>query len=259
MARKRPSTSSVRSKSSSRKGFGRRLLRWAALVLVLWVVLTALPVLSMRWVNPFTSAFMLSARLEALAAKDPTYQTRYEWMDLDKMSPHAAMAVIAAEDQRFASHFGFDFKSIQEAMRHNSRGKRIRGASTISQQVAKNLFLWSGRSYFRKGLEAWFTVLIEALWPKKRILEVYLNIAEFGPGTYGVEAASRRYFSRSAAKLTREQAALLAAVLPNPLRFRVDQPTPYVFARRDWILGQMRGLGSTAYLERLEGVHVPRS
>ena len=225
------------------------------LAAVAWVVLTALPVLLMRWWHPFSSAFMLSARVGALASHESAYQTHYDWVNLEQISPHAALAVIASEDQQFPFHAGFDLKSIREAVRENQRRKRPRGASTITQQVAKNLFLWNGGGYVRKGLEAWFTVLIEAMWPKERILEVYLNIAEFGRGVYGVEAASRAFFHKPAAKLGRAEAATLAAVLPNPIRLRADRPSRYVVARRDWILGQMRGLGGREYLEQIAQEH----
>ncbi len=195
---------------------------------------------------------MLRARIGAALARDPSYRTQYLWVDLERISPNAALAVIASEDQRFPFHAGFDFGSIRQAVRASERGRRLRGASTISQQVARNLFLWSGRSYVRKALEAWFTVLIEACWPKERILEIYLNIAQFGRGIYGVEAASRHFFHEPATRLTVDQAALLAAVLPNPLLLRVASPSRYVLARRDWIMGQMRRLGGDAYLEAVE-------
>lgn len=234
---------------SGRRSLGGRLARWAAALVLAFVVLTALPVLLMRWWNPVTSAFMLNARLQAARAHDTRYETRYEWVDLEQISPYAALAVIAAEDQQFPFHAGFDLKSIREAVRENAHRKRPRGASTITQQVAKNLFLWNGPSYVRKGIEAWFTVLIEALWPKERILEVYLNVAQFGRGVYGVEAASRTFFGKPAAKLRRAEAATLAAVLPNPIRMRADRPSPYVLSRREWILDQMRGLGGEQYLQ----------
>jgi monofunctional biosynthetic peptidoglycan transglycosylase len=221
----------------------RRLAKWTALAVLALIVLTALPVVVMRWLDPPTSAFMLRAQKPL----------RYQWVDMPRISPHAAVAVIAAEDQQFPFHDGFDLKSIREAVRENANRRRPRGASTITQQVAKNLFLWNGASYVRKGLEAWFTVLIEALWPKQRILEVYLNIAEFGRGVYGVEAASRQFFRKRAASLTPYEAATLAAVLPNPRRMRADRPSPYVAERRDWIMSQMRGLGGRAYLERVAG------
>jgi monofunctional biosynthetic peptidoglycan transglycosylase len=231
------------------------LRRWAwrcALGGVALLALVLLCVLSLRWLNPLTSAFMIEARIAAWSAGEHDYQTRYQWVSLEDISGNAAIAVIASEDQQFPFHTGFDFKSIREAVQSNARGHRTRGASTISQQVAKNLFLWSGGGYFRKGVEAGCTLLIEWLWPKERILEMYLNIAEFGRGTYGVEAASQRFFNRHARKLSREQSALLAAVLPSPRRFRVEAPSRYVLSRRDWILGQMAGLGGTRYLDELE-------
>lgn len=209
-------------------------------------------VVLLRWLPPPTTAFMVGSRVSALADGDFGYRNDYDWEPLERISPHAAMAAIAAEDQQFPFHAGFDFESIRKAVQHNSKSKRKRGASTISQQVAKNLFLWSGRSWVRKGLEVWFTVLIEAAWPKERILEVYLNVAEFGPGTWGVQAAARKFFRKDAARLTRREAATLAAVLPNPRRFRVDRPSPYVQRRRDAIMGQMRALGGPAFLRQLD-------
>jgi monofunctional glycosyltransferase len=235
-----------------RGGIALRLLRWVALVLLAWLLLTALPVLLLRWLHPRVSAFMLEAQLDAALAGEPGYRTDFQWVSLEEISPHAAIAVIAAEDQQFPFHAGFDFNSIREAVRESERGRRLRGASTISQQVAKNLFLWPGRSYLRKGLEAYFTVLIETLWPKERILEMYLNLAQFGRGVYGVEAAARRFYHQPAARLSSAEAALLAAVLPNPLRLHVDRPSGYVLERRDWILAQMRDLGGAAYLRALQ-------
>jgi monofunctional biosynthetic peptidoglycan transglycosylase len=186
-----------------------------------------------------------------MTARDAKYETRYQWVDLEQISPHAAVAVIAAEDQLFPYHTGFDMKSIREAVRENAHRKRPRGASTITQQVAKNLFLWYGASYVRKGIEAWLTVLIEGLWPKERILEVYLHVAQFGRGVYGVEAAAHKLWRKPAARLTPAEAATLAAVLPNPIRMRADRPSVYVASRRDWILGQMRGLGGRQYLHEV--------
>ena len=226
-----------------------RFFRWTSLVVIALLVLTAVPVLLMRWWNPFSSAFMLASKAEHGSEKD--YSTRYSWVDLENISPNAALAVIASEDQQFPFHTGFDFKSIREAVRENAHRKRPRGASTISQQVAKNLFLWNGGGYARKAFEAWYTVLIELLWPKERILEVYLNIAQFGRGIFGVEEASHAFFRKPAARLSRPEAATLAAVLPNPIRLRADRPSAYVISRRDWIVGQMRGLGGREYLEEV--------
>ena len=216
----------------------------------------------MRWMDPWYSAFMLDAALDASRRGQSNYHTDYRWADLEQISPHAAVAVIAAEDQFFPFHMGFDFNSIRAAVRSNEaqatkRHPRVRGASTISQQVAKNLFLWSGRSYFRKACEVYFTLLIELTWPKERILEVYLNVAQFGDGIYGVEAGAQRFYHKPAARLNREEAAVLAAVLPNPITFKVNAPSNYVIERRDWILGQMRGLGGPSYLEELENPTEP--
>ncbi|MEZ5500281.1 MAG: monofunctional biosynthetic peptidoglycan transglycosylase [Steroidobacteraceae bacterium] len=213
---------------------------------------SALVVLTLRWFDPPTSAFMLGSMLDGdPAGTSGSRKVDYRWRDLGQISPYAAVAVVAAEDQNFAHHNGFDFKAIREAMSHNATGKRVRGASTISQQVAKNLFLWRKRSYPRKLLEAWYTVLIEAFWPKERILEVYLNVAQFGSGIYGVEAAAQRFYSRPAARLNREQCAMLAAVLPNPLRFRARRPGRYLVGRQRWILAQMSDLGDRDYLAGL--------
>ncbi len=254
-AAKRRASGSTKSAGSGVRGLFRRIARWLGLALVGFVAASVVLVVAMRWIHPLTSAFMVQATLGAIG--DDSYRLRYEWRDLEDISPQAAVAVIASEDQQFPFHYGFDFKSIREAVRHNEKSRKIRGASTISQQVAKNLFLWPGRSYVRKGLEAWFTVLIELTWPKERILEVYLNVAEFGRGIYGVEAASQAYWRKPAKRITREQAALLAAVLPNPVRFRADAPTAYILSRRDWILGQMRGLGGPAYLDALDRANEP--
>lgn len=147
---------------------------------------------------------------------------------------------MTAEDQNFQEHFGFDWEAIAKAISHNQKSRRIKGASTISQQTAKNLFLWSDRSWLRKGLEVYFTLLIEVIWPKERILEVYLNIIEFGSGVYGVEAASRFYFQKSASELNTGEAALLAAVLPNPHVYKADNPSDYVRERQQWILNHMK-------------------
>jgi monofunctional glycosyltransferase len=229
-----------------------RLLKWLLVGLLAWLLITVIPVLLLRWLRPLTSAFMLEAEAEAWAAQDHGYHTDFKWVSLEQISPHVAIAVIASEDQLFPFHAGFDFDSIREAVRESERGRRLRGASTISQQVAKNLFLWPEHSFVRKGLEAYFTVLIEGLWPKERILEMYLNVAQFGNGVYGVQAAAERFWHKPARRLSSEEAALLAAVLPNPLRLRADRPSRYVLSRRDWILDQMRMLGGPEYLRALE-------
>jgi monofunctional glycosyltransferase len=235
-----------------RGGIAGRLLKGLGVVALAWLLLTAIPVLVLRWLHPLTSAFMLEASVAAMLAGERGYHTAYQWASLEQISPNAAIAVIASEDQQFPFHAGFDFDSIREAVRASERGRRLRGASTISQQVAKNLFLWPGHSFVRKGFEAYFTVLIEALWPKERILEMYLNVAQFGDGVYGVQAAAHRFYRKPAARLSAAEAAVLAAVLPNPLRLHAERPSRYVLERRDWILGQMRELGGAGYLRAVE-------
>jgi len=225
-----------------------RVRRWALLAIVAWLVLTVVPVLLLRWIPPVTSAYMLEARVEAMRAGESGYRTDYRWVSLERISPQAAIAVIASEDQTFPFNYGFDLHSIRSAVRAAEHGKRLRGASTISQQVARNLFLWPGRSFVRKGIEAYFTVLLEVLWPKERILEVYLNVAQFGRGIYGVEAAARRFYHEPAARLDAGQAALLAAVLPDPVHWHVERPSRFVAWKQQWIVGQMRNLGGAAYL-----------
>ncbi|HEY6823641.1 MAG TPA: monofunctional biosynthetic peptidoglycan transglycosylase [Steroidobacteraceae bacterium] len=228
------------------------LLKFLGVALLAWLVLTVTPVLVLRWLRPLTSAFMVEARVAAWQARERGYHTDFRWVSLEQISPSAAMAVIASEDQQFPFHAGFDFNSIREAVRASEHGKRLRGASTISQQVAKNLFLWPGHSFLRKALEAYLTVLIETLWPKERILEMYLNIAQFGAGIYGVQAAAERFWHKPALRLSAAESAALAAALPNPLRLHAERPSHYLIARRDWILAQMRELGGPAYLRALE-------
>lgn len=166
-----------------------------------------------------------------------------DWESLSNISTNMKLAVIASEDQLFYEHYGFDFAAIKKAIRNNEKGRRLKGGSTISQQTAKNAFLLPHRNYLRKGLEAYFTMLIELLWSKDRIIEVYLNVIEFGNGIYGVEAASQYYFKKSASKLTKDEASLLAAVLPNPIRYKVDNPSSYILRRKNWIKRQISKLG----------------
>jgi len=175
-----------------------------------------------------------------------------EWVAWNDIGIAPPLAVVASEDQKFASHFGFDVKSIRASVEDFNDGASLRGASTITQQVAKNLYLWSGRSFLRKGIEAYFTVLIEATWSKKRILEIYLNVAELGPGIYGVGAASDLYFHKSPIDLSYAEAALLASVLPNPKKMRIDAPTQYMRKRQSWILSQMQRLHREQWLMSLD-------
>jgi monofunctional glycosyltransferase len=227
-----------------------RVARWLFVTIVAGFLLTLGMVLVLRTVNPPGSAFMAQAWLGGLARGEPlTIDQR--WVSGACISPAIKLAVLAAEDQKFAVHRGFDFAQIADARKEAERGGRVRGASTLTQQTAKNLFLWSGQSWLRKGLEAGLTVLIETLWSKQRILEVYLNIAEFGPGIYGVEAAARRYFGKPAAALTEAESALLAAVLPNPRVLQVAAPSDYVRERQATILRQLRPVAGLPRVARL--------
>jgi monofunctional glycosyltransferase len=226
----------------------RWLFRFVIWTLGLFIFLSVAAVLALRWINPVYSAFMAEAQIEAWTQRDSKYVLRHHWVALEQISPNLPLAVVASEDQKFPDHWGFDVAAIEKAYSLNQHSHRVRGASTISQQVAKNLFLWSGRSYFRKGLEAYFTLLIEASWPKRRILEVYLNIAEFGVGIYGAEAAAETLFHRPAARLDRDEAAALAAVLPNPQKLSAASPSAYVEQRKHWILNQMQALGGPEML-----------
>jgi monofunctional biosynthetic peptidoglycan transglycosylase len=225
----------------------RRFLRRALLAVV---ALTVLPVLFLRWIPPPTSAFMMEKRIAGYFGGEHQTVIRYRWIGWKSISSQMRLAVVAAEDQKFPRHWGFDFESIEDAVEHKGPRGRLRGASTITQQVARNLFLWSGRSFVRKGIEAYFTVLLELLWPKRRVLEVYLNIAEFGEGAYGVYTATQTFFGKRPSDLQAQEAALLAAVLPNPARLHVRNPSGYMRERAGWIEEQMAQLGP-AYLKGL--------
>jgi monofunctional glycosyltransferase len=231
-----------------------RFRRFAALLLKSFIVVFAASLVlvgALRVIRPPVSALMVERRLQAWWG-DVEYSPQYQWVSLDNIAPVMGAAVIAAEDQNFALHYGFDWKAIQRAIDYNETNARTRGASTLTQQTAKNLFLWAGRTWIRKGVEAYFTILLETLWNKRRILETYLNVAEFGNGIYGVEAASQHYFRKPASRLNAEQAALLAAVLPNPRRYRVISPGPYVRERQQWILQQIGQLGGSNLISTLE-------
>jgi monofunctional biosynthetic peptidoglycan transglycosylase len=192
---------------------------------------------------------MVGRHIEAWSEGDRSFALAYDWRDAGQISKQLPLALVAAEDQNFPTHSGFDFKAIEKARAHNAKGRKVRGASTISQQLAKNLFLWRGRSWVRKGLEVWYTVLIEAMWPKRRIIEVYANVIEYGDGVYGAQAAARQYYRKDASRLTASEAARLAAVLPSPRKYSVAKPGPYVQRRSRSIERQMRALGGPAYLK----------
>lgn len=217
---------------------------------VLIFISSVLIVFLLRWINPVTSSIMIQRQIESIFTGEFDF-IKYSWVDYDDCSPYLPIAFVAAEDQNFPNHLGFDVREIKKALKQYERGRRIRGASTITQQVAKNLFLWEGKSFIRKAVEAYFTVLIELLWDKKRILEVYMNIAEFGDMIFGVKMASIAYYKKLPAKVSASQAALLAAVLPNPLRYSVVRPSGYVRGRQNWILKQMSSLGGPEYLKDL--------
>ncbi len=201
-----------------------------------------------RFVNPPVTPLMIIRIVQQTAAGQPV-KLKKKWVPLDRISPNLQLAAVASEDNKFTSHWGFDFEAIDKARDFNERkhGRRVRGASTITQQTAKNVFLWPSRSWVRKGLEAYFTVLIEAAWGKRRIMEVYLNVIETGDGIYGAEVASETYFHKPASKLTRTEAASLAAILPNPLKWNPANPSSYLINRREWILWNMGNIGQVTY------------
>ena len=237
------------------RAWWKRLLRWLLAAVLAFIATSVLVVFVFRFAPVPTSAFMLERRLDAALGGEHGLRIVHEWTPIEAMSAQLPIAMVAAEDQKFPHHHGFDVEAIQAAMADAEDGERLRGASTISQQVAKNLFLWQGSHrvtrWARKGLEAWYTVLIEALWPKSRILEVYANIAEFGDGVYGGQAAARRYWGKDAARLTPAESARLAAVLPSPRRYSAAKPGPYVQRRAKRIQRQVVQIGGTAYLEAL--------
>lgn len=211
-------------------------------VFLSFLLITVVGVLVYKYIPvPFTIT-MMSNSIKNFGTDEPVIWEK-EWKSLNEISSQFIKAVIASEDQKFYTHFGFDMEAIEKAIEHNSTGtNKIKGGSTISQQTAKNVFLWQGRSYVRKGLEAYFTLLIELLWSKERILEVYLNIAEMGNGIYGVEAASQIYFKKNAIDASKSEAALIAAILPSPKKYSARNPGPYVRKRQQWIIRQMNNV-----------------
>jgi monofunctional biosynthetic peptidoglycan transglycosylase len=216
----------------------------------LWIfVLHLIYIMVLRWVNPPITITQFTNWIEG-------YGLKRDYVDFDAMSPNIRLAVMASEDQLFPDHNGFDIKSIKKALESNKKSTRVRGASTISQQVAKNVFLWQGRSWFRKGLEVYFTFMIELLWSKQRILEMYLNVSEMGTGIFGVEAAAQKYFKKPASKLTRTEAARIAACLPNPKKYKAEPASPYVARRTSWILNQMNNLQGDEEVAKL--LEVPK-
>lgn len=220
----------------------RRTLRLFFKLMLWFILISIFSVIVFRFVPvPLTPLMLIRCVEQKAEGKD--LKLKKKWVPIEEISPQLQLAVVCSEDQNFLNHSGFDFQAIEKAMKHNERSKRKRGASTISQQTAKNLFLWSGRSWIRKGFEVYFTFLIETFWSKKRIMEVYLNIIEMGDGIYGAEAAGKNFFRKNAKDLSSSESALIAAVLPNPIKFSAAQPGRYVTARQHWILIQMSHWG----------------
>ncbi len=216
--------------------------KWLSRCICGFFLLSLASALALRVVPPPFTPLMLIRGIQGMSEGNG-FVMRKQWQPLEKISPYLVQAVIASEDQKFLSHSGFDLKAISQAYANNRKGKKQKGASTISQQTAKNVFLWPTSSYFRKAIEVYFTLVIELVWSKERIMEVYLNVAEFGPGIYGAEQAARIYFHKPASKLTKREAAILAAVLPAPRRWNAAHPTGYLLQRRQWIQQQMRNMG----------------
>lgn len=221
-----------------KKGLIRKLFIWSVRLGLFFIVFSLFIVLFYRFVPVAYTPLMFWRSTASIFTEDKFVGIEKKWVPIEKISKSMQQSVIKAEDYKFYQHNGFDFEAIEKAMQYNKTHKKKKGASTISQQTAKNVFLWPSRSWLRKGMEAYFTVLIEFFWPKERILEVYLNVIELGKGVYGVEAAAQKFFKKPASKLNSSQAALMAAVLPNPIRFRIDKPSRYITSRQRKIMGR---------------------
>lgn len=226
------------------RGLALRIWRLIKRVLIFLFVFQLIYILALRWVNPPITLTQLYSWVTGKGL-------HRDYVSLKSISPYARLAVITSEDQLFPDHNGFDFKSIEKALKHNQKSKSLHGASTISQQVAKNVFLWQGRSWFRKALEVYFTFMIEHIWGKRRILEVYLNVAQMGKGVFGIECAAQKNFKKPASRLTRSEAAMIAACLPNPQKFIVQPLSSYVYPRYTWILQQMNNLQNDRDIQKL--------
>lgn len=230
----------------------KKALTWLWRFILGFFLCSLLSVLFLKWINPPRTSFMIQRQITAAWNNQTDFKLKYDWVDWENISDYAKIAAITSEDQRFAEHWGIDLKSIKKAIKESRRGEDLRGASTITQQTAKNLFLWPAQSYIRKAIEAYFAVLIELLWSKKRILEMYLNIAEFGNGIYGVQSAAQHFFGSTAKNLSRTQSALLMTALPNPRQYNLANPSGYMMQRRNWNLRYMQYLGGTSHLNKLE-------
>ena len=224
----------------------RKIFRWIWKATLWFIALSILSVIIFKWVPvPITPLMMTRAIENKMDGKDMILT--HDWEPIENISPNLQKAVIASEDGNFLKHNGFDFKAMQKAFKNNQKGKRLKGGSTISQQTAKNVFLWQGRSYLRKGLEAYFTVLIELIWGKERIMEVYLNSIEMGNGVYGAEAAAQHWYRKSAADLTKQEAAGIAAILPNPRKYKATNSSSYIQRRKGKIVRVMNHIGKIEY------------
>lgn len=234
----------------SPKNISMKWLKRIALLITGLCFCFLLLLISLRWINPPFTAFTLQENWEELGVE--SYNLKDYWIPYQEIPKNVQWAVVASEDQRFWEHKGLDFVAIEKALEENEEGGQIRGASTISQQVSKNLFLSGNKSYIRKGIEAGITFTIELLWTKERIMEMYLNIAEFGPGIYGIGKASDYFFDKAPQKITNDEAARLAVVLPNPKRMRVEPPSPFVLKRKNWVLRNMTQLSGITYLPKAD-------
>ncbi|MGH1485153.1 MAG: monofunctional biosynthetic peptidoglycan transglycosylase [Cellvibrionaceae bacterium] len=221
------------------KKYRLKAIKFFSLLILFFLFITIILTLPLRWINPPTTAFVLRD-------DNINYSLSEYWFEYDAIAPDVLLAIIAAEDQKFPNHFGFDFQSIKKSL--SEKRSKVRGASTITQQLVKNVYLWSGRSLFRKGVEAWLTLWLELFLPKERILEIYVNVVEFGTGVYGVGKASEKYYGQAPSHLNRIQASLLAAVLPSPKRLSVSTPSDYLLGRASDIRFSMRALGGIGYL-----------
>jgi monofunctional biosynthetic peptidoglycan transglycosylase len=255
---KRTTRSASTTKKGSIRAFWRRLLRILRNLSLLFFAISIVWVILARFIPVFVTPLMFFRSVESIVQGEMPKNSK-TWVPITDISPNMVQAVVASEDNLFLTHHGFSFGDIEKAIRHNNKGKRIRGGSTISQQTAKNVFLWQNRSYIRKGLEAYFTVLIELIWSKERIMEVYLNAIEMGHGIYGIEAASLEYFGVHASELTKSQAALIAACLPNPRRFNAADPSGYIQRRKSKIIFLMAKLGPIDFDKKtIKETHTPR-
>jgi len=230
--------------AASKDSFLKRSWKFLKRLFIILFILQLLYLLLLKWVDPPITMTQLGSLFSG-------YGLKRDYVGYKEMSPYAKLAVIASEDQLFPDHNGFDFKSIEKAMKHNRKSKSLHGASTLSQQVAKNVFLWQGRSWIRKGMEVYFTFMIELLWSKKRILEMYLNTSEMGKGIFGIQSAAKNYFGKNAKQLTRSEAACIAAALPNPKVYSVKPMSRYVSGRCGWIMHQMNNLQNDPDIQKL--------